>query len=266
MRKLLPALAVAAVFSYAHDLFAQAPETFRARGRLWRATIDGTIQADDLGIGGTGIDLSSDLSQDDQINIDDITAIITLRGFGKINAQYWWGKWDADTVIPNNFTYAGANYTAGTLVSSKLDWQVWTFVFEYAVPGPGLTGGSSSLFAQGGFRYLGMEATISDAGQSNSARLKGLCPCLGFRGSMGLSQWLTVEAETNGSFVRSLSGGIDGTMWDASVALTAKFTMLYGGVGYRLLKMDMNDNRSNVDLFRASLEIKGIFFEVGIKF
>ncbi len=267
MRKLLPALTIAVVFSYAHDLLAQAPESsYRVRGRSWRAEIDGTIDADNLGIDGTGIDLSGDLAQDDTLNINDISGMVNLRGVGKINVQYWWGKWDADVVIPTTFTWAGSSYTAGSQVSSELDWQVWTFVFEYAVPGPGLTGGTSSLAAQGGFRYLGMEATISDAGQSNSARLKGLCPCIGFRGSMQLAQWLTIEAETNGSFVRSLSGGIDGTMWDVAVGVTAKFSMVYGGVGYRIIKMDMNDNRSNVDLFTASLEVKGLFFEVGLKF
>jgi hypothetical protein len=269
MTKVTAAIVLLVTLAWAQELYAQGrgpkPESVSARARRWRAEIDGSFRADDLGVAGTSLSIADDMGLDEQADINDIGLSFNAGGVGKINLQYWWGAFEGDTTLTNTANFAGLTYPAGSVVSSQFDWKVWTLVFEYAVPGPGL-GAGSTLLAQAGFKYVSLIAEFDSPGLSAEAKFKGISPCIGFRGGMQLSTWLTLEGEVNGFFIKSVNGGVDGTMWDLSVSAQAKFTLLYGAVGYRLLKMDASDTKSNVDTIESKLDIQGIFFEVGVKF
>jgi hypothetical protein len=267
MRRLLPVVAAFTVLAWAEEAWAQAgPETLKARGRRWRAQMDGDMSSDNLGLAGTDFDLSSDANLDeDEPDINDIGLIFGMGSIGRINLQYWWGEFQGSDTLTRDIFFGGSIFNSGVQLDTKVEWKVWSVLFEYMMPGPGLMG-ASMLYGQAGFKQISMEAELVGGGVGAESDFEGLCPAVGFRGSMMLSTWITLEAEVNGFFMKSLSGGIEGTMWDVSVSAVAKLGPAYGGVGYRILTMDATDDDADVEKFEVDIEIKGIFIEVGVKF
>ena len=268
MRLVLPAVAVAFVLSFAAEAVAQQQgggEALRGRVRRWQAKLTGEIEVDDLGIPGTSVDLEA--LDYEEANLNDIGVIAPIPGLGKMFIQYWWGEFDGAATLGNDITFAGTTFTAGTPLNTKFGGKAWSFLYEHPLSGAGLgRGAGSQLFGQGGFKYLRAKVEIDSGGVGGSAEFKGLSPAIGFRGQMALMQWLYVEAEVNGFFARSFTGGVSGTLLDGTVGVFAKWSFAYGGVGMRWYQLKANDSRSDVEDFDTDLEIKGMFFEVGVKF
>jgi hypothetical protein len=266
MRLVLPAAAVVFVFSFATEAIAlQQGESLRARVRRWQADISGDIEVDDLGVSGTSVDLES--LDYDKAGLNDIGVIAPIPGLGRMFIQYWWGEFEGAATLGNDIVFAGNTYTAGSPLGTKFEWKAWSLLYEYPLSGAGLgLGMGSQLYGQGGFKYIRSKVEIDSGGVGASAEFKGLSPAIGFRGTMALMQWLYVEAEVNGFFARSFTGGVSGTLLDGTVGVFGKFSFAYGGVGMRWFQLKANDSRSDVEDFDTDLEIKGMFFEVGVKF
>jgi hypothetical protein len=237
-----------------------------AHARRWAAKMDGDITVDNNGTTGTGMDVHSDLGLTESENLNDIGLTFTFPMLGHVNLQYFWGDYQAVSTPSQNLTYAGTTFAAGTPITTDLGFKVWSLLFEQPMPGPAAFGlGSFTL--EGGFKFIRIDTEITDGVQTQSAALNGFFPVLGVHAKVPFSKLIAVEMDLNGIFLSGIAGGgFDGTFWDSAVTLQATVSYFYAGVGYRWFKLNVTDKNGTIDRFDASLNVKGFFLEVGLKF
>lgn len=246
---------------------AAAQENISARARRWRTLIDGDFRADDNSLPGSSVDLRDSLDLEDEVDIDDFGAALPFPSLGRINVQYWTGSYEGDSILTQSVNFAGTTFGLGTPVETELEWQVGTFLFEYAPGGTSLLGMGGNVTMQFGAKHLRVKATMESAGGSEEFEVEGFIPVVGFRSRFGLASFLQFEIEANFLPLETYEiQGISGTMYDGSVTALATFSSLHAGLGYRWFQLDIKDDRTDVDSSEADLEIKGFFAEAGIRF
>jgi len=211
--------------------------------RYWRPTLESTILASTGAVAGTTIDPVTDLGLDEEQNVPEGRAGITLLGRHKLRVGYLSLSFDGDRTLTQGITFQGVTFTAATRVLTDLDVKI-------------LRGGYEFDFFKTAIGYLGIllevhyfdgEAHIRDTTGLQDQRVDFQIPVpvvgLAFR-AYPITRILSVGAEVVGVTAGSRGHYIDG---EASVTFTPwPFVELTGG--YRVLDLHGEDGDNQIDL------------------
>ncbi|HEY3225689.1 MAG TPA: hypothetical protein VGK61_01680 [Planctomycetota bacterium] len=237
-----------------------------AKARRWQAEISGDIRVDDNGVGGSDLNVTSTLGLDEKEDFDEFQATMGLPLLGKFNFQYLKGDYTGSKVLSSDITYAGTTYNANTEIHTNLDIKSYTLLWQLGVSTPGVIGANVGAGGIAGVKYFQIEAAVDDDfGNHEDVNIRAPVPVVGAYAKVGLAAFLFVEAQVHGLKIPgSLAQGLSGNFYDATIALDAKFSTFYAGIGYRLFHFEVKyENGEDVN---ANVDLKGIFFEVGMSF
>jgi hypothetical protein len=235
--------------------------------RRWQAEIKGDIQVDDDNIGGTAIDVDDTFGFDDKEDFDELHLTMGLPLLGRFNFQYLKGGFEGTRTLSTDITFAGTTFTVGTTIDAELDFEAYTLLWQFGASTPGVIGADVGAGAIAGIKYFDIHAEARDAftGTSDEVRVRAPLPVVGAYVRTNLGKMLSVEAQVHGiKFFDNLNLGLSGIFYDATIAIDAKFSGVFAGVGYRLMHMDVQyEDGTDADI---QLDINGIFFEAGLSF
>jgi len=240
--------------------------TIAAKIRRWQAEIQGDIEVDDNGIDGTSIDVDSTFGFDDKEDFDELHVTMGLPILGRFNFQYLKGDYQGTKTLSSDITFAGTTFTASTQIDAELNLEAYTFLWQFGASTPGVIGADVGAGGIAGVKYFNIHARVDDEfGNSEETDIRAPLPVIGAYVRTNLAKFLSVEAQVHGiKFLDNFNIGLTGIFYDATIAVDAKFSGLFVGVGYRLFHMDVEyENGTDV---KAQLDIEGLFFEAGLSF
>ena len=240
--------------------------TIAAKIRRWEAEIRGDVRVDDRGIGGTSIDVDQTFGFDEKEDFDELHLSMGLPLLGKFNFQFLQGDYQGTRTLSSDFTFAGQTFTASSRVDAEMEFQVYTLLWQFGASTPGVIGADVGAGAIAGVKYFQIHARVEDEfGNNEETDVRAPLPVIGAYVRTNLLKFLSVEVQVHGvKFIDNFNLGISGLFYDATVALDAKFSGLFVGVGYRLFHLDVEyENGTDV---QAELDLDGIFFEAGLSF
>jgi hypothetical protein len=260
-------LAALAALLAAPEAFAQ-DGMITAKARRWKAEISGNVKADDTGSSGSSIDVESTFGFDQEEDFDEFHITMGLPVIGRFNLQILEGGFDGTRTVSNSFTYAGTTYTASSQISTELDFKVYTLLWQFGASSPGVIGADMGAGIIAGLKYFQIDAAVQETSGANreETELNAPIPVFGAYFRMNLAKFLALEVQAHGLKVPSSIGQeVTGLLYDGTIALDAKIGPLFGGVGYRLFHFEVEGDDGSVEA-SADLDMKGIFFEVGVSF
>jgi len=247
------------------DAFAQ-DGMIAVKVRRWQAEIQGEIKVDDSGFEGTNIDVDDTFGFDDKEDFDELHITMGLPLLGRFNYQFLRGEYEGTRTLSADITFAGTTFTASTQIDAMLEFQVHTLLWQFGASTPGVIGADVGAGGIAGIKYFDIRGTVDDAfGNSESVEIKAPLPVFGAYVNFNLAKFLSVNAQVHGiKFPDSWNIGLVGIFYDATVSVDLKLSMLYAGVGYRLMKLNVQyEDGTDADV---DLDITGMFFEVGASF
>ena len=243
------------------------PGKMGLRYRFWQANFQGNLRADDNSIQGTTVDIDETLGIEKEENISIISAWIGLSGAGRIFVDWLDGTYEGDMILANDVTFAGTLFTAGTDVHSKLEWRSLTGLYLFDMPmSPDAGFTQLDLSFGAGVKFLRLSGRLTTPGLNESGTFKAPFPVFAGAARLSLGQHMAVELEAHGMHVESWEGVATGTIYDVSLSAQVRYNMFFGGIGYRWVGVEIEDERTDIDKAQADLELEGIFGEVGVTF
>ena len=97
---------------------------------FWQPGLDGNITSDHLGVIGSRVDLTSDLSLE-SAQFHDFRLVIRPGKQHRIKVQYTPVEFKGNGVMSRDITFAGIVYPISLPVQSQLDWKVFRVGYEY---------------------------------------------------------------------------------------------------------------------------------------
>ncbi|HTF55838.1 MAG TPA: hypothetical protein VK661_01095 [Planctomycetota bacterium] len=239
-----------------------------AKARRWRAEISGDLKVDDNGVGGSDLNVSSTLGLNDKEDFDEFHATLGLPLLGKFNFQYLTGTYTGTRTLTSDITYAGTTYsaTSNNQIHTDVDIKSYTLLWQFGASTPGIIGASVGAGGLAGLKYFDIVTAVDDdQGNHESVDIRAPVPVVGAYVRTALASFLFVEAQVHGLKIPgNLAQGLSGNFYDATIALDAKISTFYAGIGYRLFHFEVKyESGSDVN---ANVDLKGIFFEVGLSF
>ena len=240
--------------------------TLAAKVRRWQADLRGDIKVDDSGISGTSIDVDSTLGFDSTEDFDELHVSMKLPIIGGFNFQYMRGGFEGTSLLTSDITFGGTTFTASTQVDSELDFETYTLLWQFGATTPGVIGGGMAAGAIAGIKYFDIHAEIHDNfGNSEDADVNAPVPVIGAYVRLSLLKFLSVEAQVHGiKYFDTFNLGVEGTFYDATIAVDVKVMGLFAGAGYRFYHLDFEyDDGSDAEV---EFDLEGLFFEAGFSF
>ena len=265
MKSASAVLACLVVSGWGVDAFAQ-DGMIAVKIRRWQTEIQGEIRVDDNGLDGSNIDVDDTFGFDDKENFDELHVTMGLPLLGRFNYQFLRGEYEGTRTLSADITFAGTTFTASTQIDAMLEFQVHTLLWQFGASTPGVIGADVGAGGIAGVKYFDIRGTVDDAfGNSESVEIKAPLPVIGAYVNFNLAKFLSVNAQVHGiKLPNSWNIGLIGIFYDATVSVDLKISMLYAGVGYRLMKLDVEyDGSTDADV---ELDITGMFFEAGVSF
>jgi hypothetical protein len=241
-----------------------------ARYRHWQPEIEGDMEAADDNIGGSSLETDM-LGMDEKEQANDISVWLpNLPFLGQMHVQYFTVTWEGDGVAESAFNFSGSSFLGGTATDTEQEWQVWTILWEYGGGMP-LGGMASGFSGQAGLKNIRLDTKIEGTGLggepvSDEAGMAFYSPVFGVAFTFPLLSFLALNIEANGTKLLGYSD-VEGTLIDAAGALHVRISSFWLGVGYRWILFDVEDDSpKSADKFEMDVELKGIFFEGGVRF
>ncbi len=255
----LGALLLAGAPAWAQD------ERVGVRVREWYAALEGRVESEKGVLGGTNIDLASDLGLDDEAFTTELQAYVRFPFFGRIYAGWWRLDREGDEVLSRTIEFGDQTFTASTQVRSALELDVFYLSYEYSLPtiplGELFKLDWGILVGARGFRG---DASIESALVSESDDFSIGLPVLGGRVGLQMTKWLRAEVEVMGLTVSYGDSGV--SYLEAFAELVVQpFTWLYAGVGYKFAALDLELD-SGSDELRLDIDVSGVYLTAGVRF
>jgi hypothetical protein len=212
------------------------------RGYYWFPGLDGDLTVDD-GIPGTKIDLESDLDIDEE-TYPVIEAFVGL-GNHHLSLSYHNADYSGTNTLSKDITFSGETFTAGTLVSSSLEYDVYDFMYRYDLLDLEnvLAGLSLGIVARVEVFDVDVELESSLPPERESESFTAPIPGLGLNLHVGI-----LADILEGRVLLTGIGYSNGTMLDgqADISLTPfPFVDIHGG--YRILLVDVDEDDVELD-------------------
>jgi hypothetical protein len=217
------------------------------RGYYWFPELSGVIRVDDAGIVGTELNLSDDLSVDNE----SYPVIEVFAGIGKhhLSLGFYNLDYSGDTVLTKDIYFNGELFQANERVSSNLEYDNIDVMYRYDLIDLEnfLAGGSLGLVAR--LMVFDGSVSIASATTTTQENFTAPIPMIGANFHVGLLKDI-IEA-------RLLVTGIgysDNTAFDgqAEISFTPlPFLDIHGG--YRFLKIDVEEDDVKLDFDNSGL-------------
>jgi hypothetical protein len=218
---------------------------------FWQPTLDGNIMSDSLGVVGSRVDLTSDLSLA-SARFHDFRVVLRPSKRNRIKFQYTPIEFTGSGVLSRDITFAGVVYPISLPVESLLDWKVFRVGYEYdfyykprGFIGVLVSAGTTSLKAR-------IDSIIGSAEATGTEPLVEI----GAAGRFYPIRNLAINAEGSGIKLTDLEPDsmLKTMSWDLSA--TYNFTNNVGvSGGWRRLNTDLK-----LDADSAKLDFRGFWF------
>jgi len=244
--------------------FAQ-DEHVGVRVREWHAKMDGHLSSDGEILGGTNINLASDLGLDGAEYTSEVQAYVAIPFLGKIYAGWWWLDRSGDEVLSRTITFADQSFTASTTVKSEVNLDVYYLSYEFVFPS--IPVGEVVKWELGilaGIRLLDGGASIDSAIVSGAdSGIIGI-PVIGGHAALQITEWIRMDAELMG--LTFSYAGRRGTYLEAYGEIVAQpFPWLFAGIGYKHVLLELSDQSGSTD-FELEITVSGLYFTAGVRF
>lgn len=239
MRKILGVL-TCMVFLIAMAAPAMAFE-LGVRGTYWFPEIDGDIQVDGDGVPGTRLDLEHDLG----LEKESYPVIEIFAGIGKhhVSLSYYNADYSGSKVLDKNIYFNGKLFNTTTLVETRLEYDVYDFMYQYDLLDLENILAGFSLGLVGKIKYFDGDVRLNSAIETATEDFSEAIPLLGLNFHVGLIADL-LEA-------RILAAGMgysDGNLFDGQVEVSITplpFIDIHGG--YRMFRIDAETSDVTLD-------------------
>ena len=190
-----------------------------------------------------------------------------FSGAGRIFVDWLDGTYEGDKILPSDVTFAGTTFVAGSNVHTKLEWRAITGLYLFDMPmSPDAGFAKLDLSFGAGVKFLRLNGRLTTPGLDESGTFKAPFPVVAGAARLTLGDHLAVELEAHGMHVESWEGVATGTLYDVSLSAQFRYEAFFGGIGYRWIGLEIEDERTDIDKVQADLELMGIFGEVGVTF
>jgi hypothetical protein len=258
------AVAAVLVFLAAAPAFAQ-DEHVGARVREWYAKMDGDIKSTGGSLGGTSINLASDLSLDSSQWNTEVQVYGHIPFFGKIYAGWWMIDRHGDEILSRTITFAGQSFTASTEVKSdvRLDVGYLTYEFDFpSIPVGDLL--KWELGLQVGARVIRGEGKVDSVFASGSDSGTIGIPVIGGHAAVQITPFLRADVELVG--LEFSYSGHRGHYLEAYGEIVGQpLPWVFAGVGYKYVSLGVKAHLSSTD-FDLDTHITGLYVTAGVRF
>jgi hypothetical protein len=244
--------------------FAQ-DEHVGARVREWYAKMEGNLTSNGDLLGGTSINLASDLGLDSPGWSAEVQVYGHIPFFGKLYAGWWRVERSGDEILSRTITFANQSFTAATEVKTDVTLDVGYLTYEFDFPSIPLGDFLKwELGLQVGARIMRGEGSLDSAFASGSdSGLIGI-PVLGGHAALQVTPYLRADVELVGLGFSYSSH--KGSYLEAYGEVVAQpFSWLFAGVGYKYVSLRVKDTIGSTD-FDLDIHITGLYLTAGVRF
>ncbi|HUR35264.1 MAG TPA: hypothetical protein VM032_15780 [Vicinamibacterales bacterium] len=227
-------------------------------GFLWAPTPEVAITSESLGIIGSKIDFVSDLGIE-KSTFKQLRVVLRASTKNKFRFEYTPITYTAQANLKRTIVFNGINYPLSLPVATELKWKAYRFGYEY-----------DFLYRDRGFaglileaKYTDVEATLSNAIDTEFVHARGPVPAIGFIGRGYVAPNIAITGEF--SFFplpRDTFDRYKAKYYDFDLYGTVNFTD-YVGVqgGYRSF-----DVFYHIDEDEGDLRLRGLYFGGVVRF
>ncbi len=206
----------------------------------WFPSVTGDVRVDGS-LQGTEIDLEDDLNVEDE-NYPAIEGFIEL-GKHRLMLSYYTAEYESTSTLNRNVTFKDDTYSINTKVDSRLDYDVYDFMYAYELIDMENVLAGFSIGLVGKAKSIDGTAELNSTPYSNKEDFSGIIPMAGARAHIGLLAGL-LEA-------RAIATGMDygnGRIIDAQADISyTPFPFLDIHAGYRMFSADWEGDNTFLD-------------------
>lgn len=233
-------------------------EKYRVEASIsfWNPSLDSVISSDSLNIGGTDIDVKSDLGYGDK-SIREFRFVFRPFRKHKLRVAYTPTSQSSDRVLQRALVFNGVTYNVGLPVQSDLAWNTWRFGYEY-----------DFIYRDRGYfgvilegRHVDAEFDLRSPVATEFTRAKGFVPALGVVGRAYVHKRVSITGEITGMSVPEIDN-YKGSFFDFDIYGTVSLNHYLGGrFGFRSL-----DASYEAEQEQGDLTLKGVYFSIVARF
>jgi hypothetical protein len=145
------------------------------------------------GLAGSTIDLKKDLGLADK-KLPEYQVVIKPALKHKIRVQFIPISFTQTGTPTRDLTFSGQTYSAGSAITSTLEWKAWRFGYEYDM----VSTARGFLGVIVDLKYTDVGATLNASGRTGTASAKAPIPALGGIGRVYLASNLSTTIELTG--------------------------------------------------------------------
>lgn len=225
------------------------------RGYYWWPGLSGNLKVDAAGITGTSIDLEDDLGMSDE----SYPVIEVFAGLGNhhFSVAYYSADYDGSKTLTKSINFNGQTFTAGTLVTSSLDYDVYDFMYQYDLLDLENFLAGGSLGVVGKVKLFDGNASVQSNVVNSNVDFTAPIPMVGLNFHVGILADI-LEAR----FLLAGIGYSGGKMYECQADISyTPFPFLDIHGGYRMFVIDVD-----VDDLEADYKTSGPYVALTVSF
>ncbi len=184
-------------------------------GSVWNPSLFGRIASEQFGIPPTQIDFISDLGYE-ETRFSDARLVLKAGRRHKLRVQYTPISYSADTTLSRDVVFNGILYPVNVDLTSRFDWKVWRFGYEFDVVARDF-GYVGLLFEA---RYTQMESRLTTVVNNEYTRARAPLPAVGLVARVYPIPYLSITGEISGMKVPRISDKYEASYSDIDVYAT----------------------------------------------
>ncbi len=236
----IPASALAQSESHA----AFNPNMFEIGTGLFRPSVDTTIRADAPGIGGTEINLESDLAIEDSNTLPFLTGRWNIADRHALNFGYFDLERSGVQTLRGDIIFDGTTFHVNTTVNSTFNTEIFMLSYTYDF----FRSDSHSLGVTGGLHWTSLYSSINEpvSRTSDDVSTDAPLPLVGIRYAYKFSD--TWRFGFNGEFFSLEIDNIEGDLTNFNLGAHYSFTKRWAiRFGYTYFNLDIKVKKANID-------------------
>ena len=237
------------------------PDTIGLEAGIWRATMTGSLQANQAG-SGTQIDVSADLDLEEDAQFTMGRAWLRISDEINIRGMIWMGSIEGEATLTTGVTFAGTTFSG--LVDSELEFSMSGAVLDVPLS---LGVMDIQLSLQLGARYLAVDAKLTEVTSGTEAQenVGSPIPVGGVRLRIQPDAMFLIEAEAQG--LTFTYQDVEVRVLDLTVEVGfIPTSSMYVGVGYRTVQFLADDTGTAGEEIKIDIEMDGGYAVVGFTF
>jgi hypothetical protein len=226
-------------------------------GSLWSPAPDILISSEEFGIIGDQIDFVTDLGIEKKRHTQ-LRVVLRPGTKHKFRFEYTPLKYAAEGAIARSIVFNGIRFPVELPVATDLNWRAYRFGYEW-----------DFVYMDRGFvgllleaKYTDVEATLSNAFDTEFVRARAPIPAIGFIGRGYVVPNVSITGEFSFFKLPDIDEEYEGNFYDFDIYGTVNFTDNFGAqAGYRSF-----DVFYRIENDEGQLTMKGLYFGGVVRF